>query len=305
MISAALDILFSPAGLALVIGAAAATATRWRPGLAARLRKALARLSGATARALFAQGSIGHRLVGRLLFGDDYHGGKVGPRPGLEERLLEDASCAGRARRLFWAAEAFFAGLPAENLRVKSVRGGGAFELERREEEAGAGGSGGGSRRRAIRVTLLGVNAPPPEKTHAAARAVEASREILEGRKVRLEFDPASWARGHRNRRSGLAEAYVWVRQRSGEGEARPAWILLNRELITHGFAEASTLPHPRRKAFLKAQRKLRAEAESRGVGRFSRGEEQPENWPYRASAPCRKASERLSEEVFEPGASA
>jgi len=78
----------------------------------------------------------------------------------------------------------------------------------------------------------------------------------------------------------------------------------LNRELITHGFAEASTLPHPRRKAFLKAQRKLRAEAESRGVGRFS-GKEQPENWPYRASAPCRKASERLSEEVFERGASA
>ena len=303
MIGAALDILFSPTGLALVVGAAAATATRWRPRqIAARLRKALARLPGATARALFAQGSIGHRLAGRLLFGDDYHGGKVGPRPGLEERLLEDASCAGRARRLFWAAEALFAGLPAEGLRVKSVRGGGAFELERREEEAGAGAGG----RRTIRVTLLGVNAPPPEKTHAAARAVEASREVLEGREVRLEFDPASWARGHRNRRSGLAEAYVWVRQREDEGEGSPTWILLNRELITHGFAEASTLPHPRRKAFLKAQRKLRAEAESRGVGRFSGGgERQPENWPYRASAPRRKASDRLSEEVFEPGAPA
>ena len=147
-------------------------------------------------------------------------------------------------------------------------------------------------------MTLLGVNAPPPEKTHAAARAVEASREILAGREVRLEFDPASWARGHRNRRSGLAEAYVWVRQREDEGEGSPAWILLNRELITHGFAEASTLPHPRRKAFLKAQRKLRAEAKKRGVGRFSGGD-QPENWPYRASAPCRKASDRLSEEMF------
>ena len=147
MISAALDILFSLTGLALVVGAAAATAT-WRPGLAARLRKALARLSGATARTLFAQGSIGHRLAGRLFSGDDYHGGKVGPRPGLERRLLEDASCAGRARRLFWAAEAFFAGLPAEGLRVKSVRGGALPSLsgERKKPALAAAGAAAGGR---------------------------------------------------------------------------------------------------------------------------------------------------------------
>ena len=133
-------------------------------------------------------------------------------------------------------------------------------------------------------MSLLGVVASARiVKTEAALRARKMCRWALENAAdVQLEYPETPRLSSHRGS-DGRIEAYLWFRLPDRENE----WMLLNKELVTHGFAEPSTLTHPRRKEFIEAHDVVVQAARERGVGRFDE-EGEVENWPYDDGQPSR-----------------
>jgi len=98
------------------------------------------------------------------------------------------------------------------------------------------------------RVRYIGIDTPetkhPRKPVQRMGRAAaEANRELVEGRRVRLEYDI------ERRDRFGRTLAYVWV------GD-----VMVNERLVELGFAQASTYPPNVRylDRFLAAQRRAR-----------------------------------------------
>jgi endonuclease YncB( thermonuclease family) len=132
-------------------------------------------------------------------------------------------------------------------LRVRSVADGDTLRVEQ-----------GG---RSVRVRLLGIDAPElnlPEGPAACfgEEAARRARELLDGGRVWLEYDPSQG----RTDRFGRELAYVWLDERT----------LVNQVLVREGAAHEYTYDGPYRyqDAFRQAQR----DATGQGAGLWNSG---------------------------------
>lgn len=120
------------------------------------------------------------------------------------------------------------------------------------------------------RVRLIGIDTP---EKHASAkltrdarrsgrdaaalqqlgtRASRHARQLVQGRRVTLEYDPANAATGHRDR-YGRILAYVWASDAAGRR------FMVNEQLIADGYAHAYTqYPFDHAARFLAAERRAR-----------------------------------------------
>jgi micrococcal nuclease len=108
------------------------------------------------------------------------------------------------------------------------------------------------------RVRLIGVDTPEtkhPKKPveYFGKEASAFTRRMVEGKRVRLEFDQANVARGHKDR-YGRTLAYVFLEDGT----------LLNAEILKQGYGHAYTqFPFSRMEEF----RQLEREAREQGRG--------------------------------------
>jgi len=105
------------------------------------------------------------------------------------------------------------------------------------------------------RIRLIGVDTPEtvhPKKPveRFGKEASEFTRRMVEGKRVRLEFDPANAAQGHKdNTPERRTLAYVFL----GDG------TLLNAEIIKQGYGFAYTrYPFSRMEEFRRLEREAR-----------------------------------------------
>jgi len=105
------------------------------------------------------------------------------------------------------------------------------------------------------RVRLIGVDTPESVKPNTpverfAKEAAEFTRRMCEGKRVRLEFDQANAARGHKDStRQRRTLAYVFLEDGT----------LLNSEIIRHGYGHAYTrFPFSRMEEFRRLEREAR-----------------------------------------------
>jgi len=124
------------------------------------------------------------------------------------------------------------------------------------------------------KVRLIGVDTPEaypsPKLDRDAARtkqdkaaivalgkrASEFTRRLCQGKRCRIEYDPANAARAHRDRYKRLL-AFVWVIDDEG------AEVFVNAEIIRQGYGKAMTAfdyDEARKAEFLALQREARAE---------------------------------------------
>src|SRR5205809_1875998 len=111
------------------------------------------------------------------------------------------------------------------------------------------------------RVRLIGVDTPEtkhPKKPveYFGKEASAFTRRMVEGKRVRLEFDQANAAQGHKDR-YGRTLAYVFLEDGT----------LLNAEIIKQGYGHAYTqFPFSRMEEFRRLEREAREE--ERGLWR-------------------------------------
>jgi len=114
------------------------------------------------------------------------------------------------------------------------------------------------------KVRLIGVDTPeayPCDKLERdAARCALSEQTIMEmgreatffaqrmcrGRSARIEFDPANRGQGHRDKYSRYL-AFVFLSDPSNPAQAE---VLLNRELLRHGYARCTEFRHGRMEEF-------------------------------------------------------
>lgn len=120
------------------------------------------------------------------------------------------------------------------------------------------------------RVRLIGVDTPEKHRSAKLDRDAERTgrdtdviralgeaaslyaKALVEGKAVRLEFDPANAASSHKDR-YGRTLAYVWLAGHDGRE------FMVNLRLIEAGYASAYTsFPFRYMDAFLRAQRQAR-----------------------------------------------
>src|SRR5437870_6765435 len=105
------------------------------------------------------------------------------------------------------------------------------------------------------RVRLIGVDTPEtkhPSKPvqYFGKEATAFTRRMVEGKRVRLEFDQGNVVRGHKDR-YGRTLAYVFLEDGT----------LLNAEIIKQGYGHAYTqFPFSRMEEFRRLERKAREE---------------------------------------------
>jgi micrococcal nuclease len=103
------------------------------------------------------------------------------------------------------------------------------------------------------RVRLIGVDTPEtkrPKKPveYFGKEASAFTRRMVEGKRVRLEFDQANAAQGHKDR-YGRTLAYVFLEDGT----------LLNAEIIKQGYGRAYTqFPFSRMEEFRRLEREAR-----------------------------------------------
>ena len=116
------------------------------------------------------------------------------------------------------------------------------------------------------RVRLIGVDTPEtkhPRKPveHFGKEAAAFTRRMVEGKRVRLEFDPANAPRAHKDStQQRRTLAYVFLEDGT----------LLNAEIIKQGYGFAYTrFPFARMKKFRRLDREARKQGRDCGGGRF------------------------------------
>jgi micrococcal nuclease len=105
------------------------------------------------------------------------------------------------------------------------------------------------------RVRLIGVDAPESKRPNTPVEyfgreAAAFTRRMVEGKRVRLEYDPANAARGHKDNTSQRRTlAYVFLEDGT----------LLNAEIIKQGYGYALTrYPFSRMQEFRRLEREAR-----------------------------------------------
>src|SRR5262245_43641315 len=105
------------------------------------------------------------------------------------------------------------------------------------------------------RVRLIGVDTPETKRPNTPVEyfgreATEFTRRMVEGKRVRLEYDQANAVRGHKdNTRQKRTLAYVFLEDGT----------LLNAEIIRQGYGHALTrYPFSRMEEFRRLEREAR-----------------------------------------------
>ena len=118
------------------------------------------------------------------------------------------------------------------------------------------------------KVRLLGTNTPelakngkPPEAL--SQQATEFTRQQIEGKEIRLEFDESK-AADHNRDTKGRLLAYVWYKEKTSNDPADQE-KMLNKELIQKGYASALT-KHPFKYSEEFKQRESEAQKKKKGI---------------------------------------
>lgn len=106
----------------------------------------------------------------------------------------------------------------------------------------------------------LGIN--PETYRGYAMKAAAFARQVMEGKAVRLEYDPANLASGHKDV-YGRTLAYIYARRQ--DADSKPGEMSFNALMIRSGHAFVlEDFPFGKKEHFLKLQRE--AERDRRGM---------------------------------------